>query len=160
MKKILSLSKNQKGFGHTVVLVGLAVVVGVSAIGYVVYTRSSAATSPAAVCGNGYTAYKSTALFGPDNNKRPDIGTLHILRKSTSNEIIYCGVVTSGSATEGKAKYMEVDAGEALTIMDKDSGTYKYYAGPVRYHQKLGYPVVWSIGGEIKYNDKRFSAKY
>ena len=176
MRKTLLQSmaiKSQRGMTHAMLLVALVVASGVGYVGYRVTTSSSASTTPAAVCGSGYSK-----LVASNYRLGGEVVGQTVLM-SNGNQL--CGVfLAKNAADNGIAKRMQVYITKgnnwaciantkkdswhetldttSLTIYDKDryiydKGQFKQYAGPVRRSTGPSGTCHW-LYGEMVYKGK------
>jgi hypothetical protein len=106
---------------------GLVGVLLFSGVGYYVVNRSSAAVTAASVCGGGYSVIKSDTQGLYVN--------YYLLKNTTAKK--FCAVTLSKGSAYGVSKPMLVDAylrnksTGSWSREAKNSGSFKYYAGPV-----------------------------
>ncbi|MCA9325260.1 hypothetical protein KDA23_04330 [Candidatus Saccharibacteria bacterium] len=135
---------NQRGMTHAMLLVALVVASGVGYVGYRVTTQSGAATNYAAVCGSGYSRWGN---FKATYEKGKAKGEVLYFRNASKNKM--CVINVARGESYGVAKPMNVniyiakndftlDGGKKVRNGGSDSGSYKYYAGPV-YVSTAGY---------------------
>jgi hypothetical protein len=127
MKKL-----HDAGFVHLEIVIVVTVMLAVGAVaGYLVKNKTHADTNGAAVCGANYVKYDGTPLpnFGYDNPQ----AAVRLFENSGKHTI--CALLVSLNKADGVSKPMTLTLD--YTYKDgkqgskKDSGNYKYYAGPL-----------------------------
>jgi len=128
-KNLARLFRNQAGMAHWILPVALVAVLGVGAVGYKVHQASNASMNFAAQCGSNY-----------EFSQNDDSDTYGAIREfvnqsvNVGNSKKICVMLVSKHDAFGVSKPMSLivknrDNGN----ISKDSGTYKYYAGPLYY---------------------------
>jgi len=139
MKKL-----NASGFAHQVLILALVVVAVIGGIGSYIYLRkSSAAVSPAAVCGSGYSIVKSSSTGR---------SILYVLKNAGAKKFCVINLATGTAYGTSKPMLAVGFLQNKTTGIQKNyaqnNGTFKYYAGPV-YVSYNGYSSSkWFMGAK------------
>lgn len=105
---------------------GLISVLLFSGVGYYLINRSSAAITATSVCGSGYNVVKTNYT---------GYGRIYILQNTNVKK--FCAVYMATGSAYGVSKTMKVQAylnhysGTGVASYTQNSGSFKYYAGPV-----------------------------
>lgn len=121
---------NAKGVSHHI-LIAVLVIAGIAGFGgWRVY--SSSAATPASICGAGYQVVKQGRL---STSERSYPAVTYILKNT--NKKMACAVMMSTGSAYGVSKKMSLKIyiashyGDVVRSGGSDSGSFKYYAGPV-----------------------------
>jgi hypothetical protein len=142
MKYFSKLKLNAKGFAHVelvMIVVTIAVIGGIGS--YVMLKRSHAdVLSGSAICGSGY-AYPSPYSLAVNNqstitNARSQQGPARVFVYQNKSAQKLCAVLQSTGTANGVSKTMGIKlqirkSNGVVVGTNSNSGTFKYYAGPV-----------------------------
>lgn len=147
----MSLKKSEHGIAHLALI--LVIVVGIiGAAGFLVYKKQStpnsasleadAAGAYSSVCGRGFNLRhtQNGNGFRLMNYKNPNTGKGCALTINNN-----WGVRANLSVEAGRSYYSAGKGG--FTSYGKDSGSYRYYAGPIYYNHAKGITVIGKKNG-------------
>lgn len=166
---------NAKGFAHQVLIMALIVVAVIGGIGSYIYLhKSSAAINVAGICGSAYSKFYKSARVTYNGSYGP--ANLVVYHSGQYNDD-FCAMTVALSPAYGSAHTLTTIAQVwhvkqnsstwSLVSSKKDSGSYKYYAGPVRQNNIISqantdpstvYYAGMTFVGKIYYNGHTYSA--